>query len=147
MDESTLDRREFTRLTLLGMLSGVAITISGCGGGGGGANPAGPTSSGTPAATPPPAGSKEGSISANHGHHAVITAAELAAGGGLTVTLTTAVGTVAHTHAVALSAAEIVSIRDGARMSRLSTVADLGDAHSHTVTFNPVESDPPAPGY
>jgi hypothetical protein len=32
-----------------------------------------------------------------------------------------------------LLAAEVVSIRDGARVSRISTTAD---AHDHTVTFN-----------
>ena len=75
----------------------------------------------------------------------MITSAQLTAGGGLTITLTP--GVPAHVHTVTLTAAEIVSIRDGVRVSKLSTIADLGDAHDHAVTFNPNPADPPAPGY
>jgi hypothetical protein len=123
MRYSTLDRREFTRLSLLAMLSGVAITITGCGGG----------SDGPGAPTPPSTDGEEGSITANHGHRARITSAELTAGGQLTVSLGPAVGVPDHTHTVSLTAAEVVSIRDGARVSKSSTTED---AHNHTVTFN-----------
>jgi hypothetical protein len=125
MDDSTLDRREFTRQSLLAMLSGVVITISGCGGGssGGSNNPTPPTNP----------GDERAEISANHGHSAVITAAELTAGNQLTVTLRGTVGVADHTHTVNLSSAEVVSIRDGARVSKPSTTED---AHNHTVTFN-----------
>ena len=123
MHDSTLDRREFTRLSLLAMLSGVTITISGCGGGGSG--PGSPT---------PPADGKEGSISANHGHRVRITSAELTAGGQLTLSLGPSVGVAEHSHTVDLTAAEVVSIRDGARVAKPSSTQD---AHNHTVTFNP----------
>lgn len=123
MNDSNLDRREFTRLSLLAMLSGVVITITGCGGGSDG-GPDGPT---------PPADGEEGSISANHGHRARITSAELTAGGQLTLSLGPAVGVPDHTHTLTLTAAEVVSIRDGARVSKLSTTED---AHNHSVTFN-----------
>ena len=122
MDDPTLDRREFTRLSLLAMLSGVAITISGCGGGADG--PGSPT---------PPTDGEVGSISANHGHSVVITSAQLTAGGQLTLSLGAAVGVPNHNHSVTLTAAEVVSIRDGARVSKVSTT---DDAHDHTVTFN-----------
>ena len=135
MRDSTLDRREFTRLSLLSMLSGVVITISGCGGGG--SNPGNPTPNPTPTPTPPSDGSKEANISANHGHRAVITAAQLTAGGDLTLSLGPSVGVVLHSHSVTLTGAEVVSIRDGARVGKRSTLADSGDAHDHTVTFNP----------
>jgi hypothetical protein len=125
MDDSTLDRREFTRQSLLAMLSGVVITISGCGGSSGGG-----TNNPTPPANP---GEERAEISANHGHSAVITAAELTAGNQLTVTLRGTVGVADHTHTVNLSSAEVVSIRDGARVSKPSTTED---AHNHTVTFN-----------
>jgi hypothetical protein len=123
-DDPVLDRREFTRLSLLAMLSGVAITISGCGGGGGGNTPGGPT---------PPSNSDDerADISANHGHTAVISRAQLTAGGQLTLTLTP--GVPAHVHIVSLTAAEVASIRDGARVSKLSS---NDDAHDHMVTFN-----------
>jgi hypothetical protein len=125
MHDSTLDRREFTRLSLLAMLSGVAITISGCGGGGS-AGPGSPTA---------PTDGKEGSISSNHGHRVRITGAELTAGGALTLSLGGAVGVPDHTHTVSLTAAEVVAIRDGARVSKPSTMAPT-DQHDHTVTFN-----------
>ena len=38
MKNASLDRREFTRISLLSMFAGVTVTISGCGGGGGGSN-------------------------------------------------------------------------------------------------------------
>jgi hypothetical protein len=123
MDDSTLDRREFTRLSLLAMLSGVAITISGCGGGG--------SSPGTPSTPNPNPGEERGDISANHGHTVVITAAQLTAGNQLLLTLTQ--GTPAHTHTVALTAAEVVSIRDGGRVAKATSTDEL---HEHTVTFN-----------
>ena len=126
MDDSTLDRREFTRQSLLAMLSGVVITISGCGGGSSGGGSGNPT-------TPTNPGDERADISANHGHSAVITAAELTAGNQLTVTLRGTSGVSDHIHTVALSAAEVVSIRDGARVSKASTTEE---AHSHTVTFN-----------
>jgi len=121
MHDPTYDRREFTRLSLLAMLGGVTITISGCGGGG----------YGSP--TTPSTGDKSASISANHGHSAVITSAQLTAGGQLTLSLGPAVGVPDHTHSVTLTAAEVVSIRDGARVSKASSTQD---AHDHTVTFN-----------
>lgn len=123
MHDSNLDRREFTRLSLLAMLSGVAITITGCGGGG----------SDGPGAPTPPTDGEEGSISANHGHRARITSAELTAGGQLTLSLGPAVGVPDHTHTVSLTAADVVSIRGGARVAKVSTTQD---AHDHTVTFN-----------
>jgi len=121
-ESSSLTRREFTLESALAILSGVAITVTGCGGS---SNPAG-------SSNPPPTGSgdKVGAISANHGHSAVITAAQLAAGGALVVQLTLGSG---HTHTVGLSAAEITSIAGNQRVSKPSST-DGG--HDHTVTFN-----------
>ena len=82
-----LDRRQFTQEASLAFLAGVTVTVSACGGGGGGGSNAGDSydpagGSTTPTTTLPPApGSKTGQISANHGHEAVITAAQLQAGG------------------------------------------------------------------
>jgi hypothetical protein len=121
--EPMLDRREFTLAAILAMLSGVTITISGCGGG------SSPT---TPNPTPPPpaAGDKSGSISANHGHTVTITAAQLTAGGDVTLQLTEGSG---HTHSCSLTGAEVVQIRDNTRVSKESS---SNSGHSHTVTFN-----------
>jgi hypothetical protein len=125
MSENTLKigRREFTLEAILAMLSGVAITISGCGGSSYN-NPTPPTT------TAPPSGGREGSISANHGHRAVITAAELTAGGAVSLDIR---GTADHTHTVSLTAAQVQSIAASQRVSMVSTSSN---SHDHTVTFN-----------
>ena len=117
-----MDRREFTRLSLLGLFSGVTITVAGCGGGGG--SPAAP-------GNPPSGGDERGEITGNHGHTVTITSAQLQAGGDVTLTLTT--GTPEHTHTLALTAAEVATIRGGGRVSKVSSTEDL---HQHTVIFN-----------
>ena len=122
-----LDRREFTLAAAMAILSGVAITVSGCGGGSSSsASPAAPTSS-TPAAS---GGDKTGSISANHGHAAVITSAQLTAAGGIALGIQ---GTASHPHTVTLAASDISAIAGNQRVSKESS---NDSAHSHTVTFN-----------
>jgi hypothetical protein len=122
-----IDRREFTLAAAMAVLSGVAITVSGCGSGSNdSASPAAPTSS-TPAAS---GGGKTGSISANHGHSAVITSAQLSAGGGITLGIE---GTAGHNHTVTLAASEITAMAGNQRVSKESS-SDSG--HAHTVTFN-----------
>jgi hypothetical protein len=126
MSENTMKigRREFTLEAILAMLSGVMITISGCGG----SSYGNPTPMPTP--TPPPSGDKEGSISANHGHRAVITAAELTAGGALNLDIR---GGADHTHTVSLTASQVQSVAANQRVSLVSTNTS---GHDHTVTFN-----------
>jgi hypothetical protein len=119
----TIGRREFTLEAVLAMLSGVVITISGCGG----SSYDSPT---PPTTTVPPSGGKEGSISANHGHRAFITAADLTAGGALNLDIR---GSADHTHTVGLTAAQVMSIAANQRVSMVSTNSN---AHDHTVTFN-----------
>ena len=127
MDDTRLDRRQFTRLSLLSMFAGVTVTVTGCGGGGGGSNaPNNPT-------PPTQSGDKLATISSNHGHVVRITAAQMNAGGSVTLTLGGAVGVPDHTHSVDLTAAEVVTVRDGGRVSKTSTTGDL---HEHLVTFN-----------
>jgi hypothetical protein len=118
-----LDRREFTLRSVMAVLSGVAISISGCGGGGGGS----PT---TPNNPPPASGDRIGSISADHGHRAVITAAELSAANAVTLQIR---GSSDHPHTLQLSAAEVASIAAGQRVGKASSEDDF---HTHTVTFN-----------
>ena len=118
-----LDRREFTLRSVMALLSGVAITISGCGGGGGGS----PT---TPNNPPPANGDRIGNISADHGHRAVITAAELSAGNAITLQIR---GDSNHPHTVQLTSAEVASIAAGRQVGKGSSEDDF---HTHTVTFN-----------
>ena len=129
--ERCISRREFTLAAAMAVLSGVAISVSGCGGSDSG-SPASPSSGGS-GSTPPPAspgGGRTGSISANHGHSATISSAELGSSGGITLDIR---GSADHPHTVALTGAELSAIAGGQRVSKESS----SDAsHSHTVTFN-----------
>lgn len=120
-NQDRLDRREFTAQAALALLGGAVITITGCGGGGS-----------SPSAPSPPAsgGDRAGAVSANHGHVAVITAAQLSAAGSLTLNIR---GSATHPHTVELTAVEVAQVRDGQRVSKISTI---GDSHNHNVTFN-----------
>jgi hypothetical protein len=120
--KENLDRREFALRSIMAMLSGVAITISGCGGGGGG-SPTQPNPQ-------PSSGDKIGTISADHGHRAVIEAAKLSAGGAVTLDIR---GSADHPHTLQLTAAEVASIAAGQRVGKASSEDDF---HTHTVTFN-----------
>lgn len=119
--ELRADRREFTIAALLAMLGGVSITISGCG-------KASPSSPSTPSTTQPVA-DKNGTISSNHGHVAVITSGQLTAANTLALSLQ---GTASHDHMLELSAAELVQIRDGRTLAKECS----GTSHTHMVTFN-----------
>jgi hypothetical protein len=119
-------RRALSAGAALALLGFPVITISGCGGGG---SPGGPSGGGGSTPTPSP-GDAVGSISANHGHTAVVSAAELQAGNALSLNIR---GNATHDHRVDLSAAEVVEIRGRQRVSKSSSV---DDAHDHTVTFN-----------
>jgi hypothetical protein len=128
--KQTLDRREFTVAAVLAALSGVTITISSCGGSDTPTSNPTPTPNPNPTPTPPASGDKSGSISGNHGHVAVITAAQLTAGGAVSLDI---MGQATHPHTVSVSAAEVTQISQGAQVSKASTT---NDGHAHTVTFN-----------
>ena len=120
-----ITRREFTLAAAMAVLSGVAISVAGCGGSDS-ASPAAPSPTGSGSTS----GDRTGSISANHGHSAVIASAQLGASGGITLNIQ---GTSAHPHTVALSGADLAAIAANQRVSKESS-NDAG--HTHTVTFN-----------
>ena len=121
-------RREFTLAAAIAVLSGVAITVSGCGGGDSSGSPAAPTPSGP---SPTPTGTdRTGTVSSNHGHSAVIASAQLGASGGITLNIQ---GSAGHPHTVALTGADLIAIAGNQRVAKESS----NDAsHTHTVTFN-----------
>lgn len=126
-DEQRLDRRAFTARSLLAALGGVTVTVSGCGGGGGGTPSGG---SGPTGPSPMPTDGVTGVVSANHGHTATISSAELSDGAMVTLDIT---GQSDHPHTVDLTAAEVVAIAGGDRVVARSSNED---GHFHEVTFN-----------
>ena len=136
-----LKRRQFAQNASLAFLAGVVVTVADCGGGGGGgggrSDGYGPTG-GSPTTTlaAAPDGSKTGTITGNHGHTAVITGAQLTAGGAVSLDIA---GTAGHSHMVDLPAQAVVDIRSSRKVEKMSTATD----HAHMVTFNAdVPEDP-----
>ena len=115
-----LDRRSFTVQSALALLSGVAITLTGCGRIEGDGSPTAPSTS----------SDRSGAVSNNHGHVAVITGAQLMAGNAVSLNIQ---GNAGHPHIVELTAGETMQIAGGQRMSKESS---SDQAHRHTVTFN-----------
>jgi hypothetical protein len=128
MNEKML-RRDFTTRSILALLGGVAVTIAGCSDSDG---PASPTPQAPLGGGPAPTDARDvsGTVSANHGHAAVVTGAQLTAGNAIVLDIT---GGANHPHRVELSAGEIGQIASGQRVSKVSS-ADF--SHDHTVTFN-----------
>ncbi len=124
-----IGRREFSRQAVVAILSAATITIADCGGGG---------SSPAPTPTPPPGGGGGGGgggdvagvVSANHGHTAVVTAAEITAANAVNLDIH---GTADHPHTLSLTAAEVGQIGNRQTVAKSSS---SNDGHSHTVTFN-----------
>jgi hypothetical protein len=124
LDPENPERRQFALQSILAMLAGVTITITGCGD-----DDSSPTS-------PSPSGNdRAGAVSANHGHAATVTSAQLTAGNAVVLNIR---GTATHPHTVELSATEVGQIGAGQRVTKVSSTDDSSDAgrHSHEVTFN-----------
>jgi hypothetical protein len=115
-DEHFLTRRAFTLESVLAILSAATITITGCGG-----YEMGPS---------PPPGDREGVVSSNHGHRAIVTAAQLNSNNTVTVDMRYQA---THNHTLTLTPSELGAISENARVAKTSST---DDDHSHTVTFN-----------
>jgi hypothetical protein len=116
-DEHFLNRREFTLEAALALLAGVSITVSACG-------------DDPPAAPSPQPGNEVGTISGNHGHSAVVTAAQLQAGNALSLNIQDAA---THPHTVQITEGDLQQIGAGQQVTKESS---NNDAHTHFVTFN-----------
>jgi hypothetical protein len=120
----------------------MAVTLIDCGGGGAGSVPTAPSPVPAAGPSPTPTADKTGAISENHGHEAVVTSAQLLAGGGVALGIQ---GSANHNHSVALSAAQLAQVVAGTKINAISSVttADIdtgyGSApltHSHAIAFN-----------
>ena len=126
-DSNKLTRRDFTLSSALTLLGGVAITITGCGDSGGTGTPTAPAPTPT---TATPSSDVTGTVGSNHGHTAVITAAELTSDSTLMLDI---IGTASHPHTVELTPTDLNQIGAGTRVTKTSSIED---AHDHRVTFN-----------
>ena len=123
-----ISRRQFS-LAAIALLGGVTIAI-GCGGASN--SPTGPTTTTTASQ-----GQVIGVVTGNHpmGHSAVISAAQLSAGAGITLEIYNEF----HSHTVILTGAQIMQIADKAHVSVDSSTnphSNGAEPHAHTVTFN-----------
>ena len=128
MKDTVLTRREFTRESVLVLLSGMVITITGCGS----------DSSYSTNPTPPPdgggnAGGATGVVSANHGHVAFVSDAQINAANNISLDIS---GSAGHAHTIDLTGVELTQIGNGQRVVKTSTVSQVTGTHSHNVTFN-----------
>jgi hypothetical protein len=113
-----LTRREFTAEWALALLAGVTITITGCG------------DDDTPTSPSPTPEAANGVVSANHGHVATATAAQITAGGAVALDIR---GEATHPHTVELTADDVRRISQRSQVVKTSTT---DNGHQHTVTFN-----------
>jgi len=128
-----IDRREFAKEASLAFLTGITVSVSACGGGG-------YSSPSTPTTMPPAtndSGNDVGEISSNHGHSAVVLAAWLQAGNAVDLDIR---GNATHSHMVSLVADAMRDLRNGKKVQKDSTSTD---GHTHTVTFNTENPEPP----
>jgi hypothetical protein len=119
---TSLTRREFTLEAALAILAGCLITIS--------ETACGSSTSPSAPSTANPA-DINGAVSANHGHVAVITGAQITAGNAIALDIR---GTATHTHTVSISQGDLTTLKNRQPVVSNSTT-DSG--HSHTVTFTP----------
>lgn len=117
----SLDRREFTLQTAMAILAGCTITV---------AEACGSNSPNQPTPTPTPS-DVNGTISANHGHTAVVTGAQITAGSAVSLNIQ---GTATHPHTVEISQSDLQSLKNRQAVARDST---NNSGHMHTVTFTP----------
>ncbi len=122
-------RREFTLEAALALLAGCVITISdACGGSKTNTSPTSPS--------PAPA-DINGTVSANHNHVAVVTAAQITATNAIVLSIQ---GTAAHNHTLSLSQAELQALKNRQPVPKDSTndFSNTYGLHMHTVMFTPV---------
>jgi hypothetical protein len=103
--------------TVLTILAAATIAITGCDGG----IDLGPS---------PPAGSREGVVSNNHGHRAIVDAAQLSSTSTVTIDMRFRA---THNHTLVLTPVELASIAENGHVVKESSSTE---GHNHTVTFN-----------
>jgi hypothetical protein len=116
-DEQLLSRRAFTRESVLAILATAAITVSGC-------------DSSSDLGPSPPAGAREGVVSNNHDHRAIVESAQLNSNSTVTIDLR---WRATHNHELVLTPLELAAISENGRVVKTSSTTE---GHDHIVTFN-----------
>ena len=80
--------------------------------------------------TPTQSGDVLGSISANHGHIAILRASDFNSPRAIAVDIR---GNATHPHLIELTVSQLTTIGNG---GRVSVGSSIDEGHSHTVTFN-----------
>ncbi len=112
-----VETRVHVHINLGSAVSGFRSLLAGAGGD---SSPTAPT--GTSSVT--------GTVSANHGHVAVLTSVQLMSDVDISLSIT---GSSDHPHTVAITATELDRIAAGTQVSKESS---SDDGHTHVVTFN-----------
>lgn len=114
------NRREFLGAAAAALFAGISITLLGCGD---------DKSTGDSAG----AGDIVGDIANNHGHKAVVTKAQIDAGGAVDLHIQNAAS---HDHTVSLSAEDMAKLKSGGMVTvESSTSSDASNPHTHSVMF------------
>ena len=123
----SLTRREFTLEAALAILAGCVITVTetACG-----SSSAAPTPA-APAPAPTPVADVNGIVAANHGHVAVITGAQITAGGAVSLNIQ---GMATHNHTVAVSQTDLATLKS---RQTVTSSSSTDSNHSHTIAFTP----------
>ena len=135
----TATRREFTAASISALFVGMGVTLSGCGGGSSGDYGTAPSAASPAASAATSNGDKTGQISGNHGHSAVITGAQLQAGGAVDLQIQ---GIADHSHGLKLSVDQVRQVATGTRVTKQTDAAQTAGEygsygeHDHTVIFN-----------
>jgi hypothetical protein len=114
------DARKYAGRTVLAVALCSMVALAGCGDDDD-SSPTGPTGVNTDVS---------GVIANNHGHAALITAAQIADGRAITIDIR---GTADHNHLLDLTNDDIVRLRQRQRVER---DASANNTHTHRVTFN-----------
>ena len=117
----SITRREFTAQSVLALLGGFIITVTeACG-------------SSSSVTTPSPTAPSDitASISANHGHVATVTGAQITADLGVTLNIQ---GQATHNHTVDLSSTDLTNLKN---RQTVAITSSTNSGHQHTVTFTP----------
>jgi len=117
---SGINRREFLGAAAAALFTGIAITLMGCGEDKGTGDSLG-------------SGDMAGEISNNTGHRAVLTKAQIDAGGAVDLHIQ---NTANHDHTLSLSAEDMAKLKNGGMVTlETSTASDPNNPHTHSVMF------------